>query len=65
MNETAAERLRRKIGPGFMERKKLAEAAWAEYREVNPFPLPETMPAQFHAGFTLGCAEMEERIGEG
>lgn len=64
MSDEKADRLRRRIGPAFMDRMRLAEAAWAEYREVNPFPLPEKMPPEFHAGFTLGCAEMEKRIGE-
>lgn len=60
MQDTEDE-LRRKIAPNFMERRELAMKAWAEYREINPFPLPEKMTVQFHAGFTLGCAEMEAR----
>ena len=59
MEATARAVVRRKFAKSFMERRELAAKAWDEYREVNPFPLPEKMTAQFHAGFILGCAAME------
>ncbi len=59
MEATARAVVRKKFAKSFMERRELAAKAWDEYREVNPFPLPEKMTAQFHAGFILGCAAME------
>ena len=48
------------IGAGFMERMRLAEAAWEEYWKVATL-CPGQMPAFFHAGFLLGMKAERDR----